>query len=463
MNDIRISGRRPGHKVSRRAIWGWYLFDWASQPYFTLILTFIFAQYFANSFAPTKADGQAWWGYAGAVAGFTIAILSPILGSMADASGPRKPWIFVFSLMLVGGCSVLWFAAPGRTDLTVWILAGFVIATIGTEFATVFTNAMMPDLVDEEELGRLSGNGWAMGYVGGLLSLAFVLLFMVVMGDGQKTMLGLDPIFGLDPATKEGDRAAGPLSAIWYAIFVIPLFLFTPDTKRKMSLGKGIGRGLDDLVATLRKLAKNGNALLYLIASMVYRDALAALFAFGGIYAGGMLGWKTFEIGIFGIVLLITGIFGSWLGGVLDVRYGAKRVVVWSLVLLLACGIGIISTTSDTIFFVVEVTPKAAGGGLFSSLPEQVFLALGALIGAAAGPVQASSRTLLVRIAPTEQVTQYFGLYALTGKVTSFIGPLTVGIATDWSDSQRIGLIPMLVLFGLGLVLLFGVKPQRAE
>jgi len=450
-------------RVGRAGIAGWLMFDWASQPFYTLITTFVFAPYFASAVAPTPELGQAWWGYATGIAGLTIAILSPILGSMADATGPRKPWIFLFSIMLVGGSAALWMAMPGASDMVFWVLVAFAIATIGAEFAIVFTNAMMPDLVDEDRLGRLSGNGWAIGYIGGLISLILVLGFMAGNPETGKTLLGADPWFGLDPAEREGDRIAGPLSAVWYVIFVIPLFLFTPDTPRKRTVGSAVSHGFKDLKATLKSLPDDKNVLMYLIASMFYRDALIALFAFGGIYAAGVLGWSLIQIGIFGILLSITGTFGAWLGGMLDDRFGAKNVILWVLVILLLCCVGVVSTSREHVFFFVEAAPRMPGDAMFSSLPELVYLALGGVIGAAAGPMQAASRTLLIKLAPRERMTQYFGLYALTGKVTSFIGPFSVAIATDLSGSQRIGMTPMLVLFAIGLVLLTRVHVARPE
>ena len=459
--DAGTAGRKEP-KVGPAGIAGWLLFDWASQPFWTLITTFVFAPYFAAAVAPTPELGQAWWGYATGFAGLFIAFMSPILGSIADATGPRKPWIILFSLMLVAGSSTLWIAAPGATDTVIWVLVAFAIATIGAEFGIVFTNAMMPDLVDEDRLGRLSGNGWAIGYVGGLVALIAVLGLMSASPETGKTLPGLDPIFGLDAEAREGDRISGPFSALWYVIFVIPLFLFTPDTPRKRSIASAVGHGFSDLKATLISLFDHSNVLVFLIARMFYQDALVALFAFGGIYAAGVLGWSIIEVGIFGILLSITGTFGSWIGGLLDDRLGPKTVVSWSLGLLLLCCIGVVSTSRDQIFFLIDVAPRAAGDPMFSAAPDIVYLILGGLIGAGAGPMQAASRTLLVKLAPRDRMTQYFGLYALTGKVTSFVGPLSVGIVTQLSNSQRIGIIPMIALFGIGLVLLTRVRVERA-
>lgn len=451
-----------GRRAPRRAIGAWLMFDWATQPYFTLLTTFVFAPYFAAQIADTPVAGQALWGYATGAAGLTIALLSPVLGAIADAGGPRKPWIAVFSLLLIVGTASLWFAAPGAEYAVVIALAGFAVAAIGAEFATVFTNAMMPDLVEESRLGRLSGTGWAVGYVGGLVSLVLVLGFLVANPESGTTLIGAMPIFGLDPASFEGDRASGPFTALWYAIFALPLFMLMPDRDRRRKLKDAIRAGVAELRTTLMAVRRHTNVVRYLLAHMIYADGLVALFAFGGIYAAGTFGWTSFELGLFGILLTITGTIGALIGGRLDDRFGAKKVIAGALGLLTLVSIAIISIDTNHVGFLIEVRPIEIGGGLFASTGERVYLALGGLIGALAGPLQASSRSLMVRISPTEQITEYFGLYALTGKVTSFVGPLAVGVVTALSQSQRIGIATLIVFFIVGAVVLIGVKPARS-
>jgi UMF1 family MFS transporter len=440
----------------------WLMFDWAAQPHFTLITTFVFAPYFAARVAETPVAGQALWGYATAVGGLAIALFSPILGAIADAGGPRKPWIAAFSLFLIAGAASLWFVEPGAEGAIAIALVGFALATIGAEFATVFTNAMMSDLVDESRLGRLSGTGWAIGYAGGLLSLILVLGFLVANPDSGRTLLGIAPILGLDPENFDGDRASGPFTALWYAIFVLPLFLFTPDNERRLRLRLAARVGIGKLRKTILSLRRHSNVALYLLSHMIYADGLVALFAFGGIYAAGTFGWTSFELGLFGILLTITGTIGAVIGGRLDDRYGPKRVIAVALLLLILTSIAILSVDPTHIGFVVEVAPATEGDGLFASTGEKVYLALGALIGALAGPLQSASRSLMARIAPAGRATEFFGLYALSGKVTSFAGPLAVGVLTAISASQRVGISVLVVFFAVGGVLLVGVRPQRS-
>jgi UMF1 family MFS transporter len=442
----------------RRGIWGWMLFDWAQQPFHTLIITFVFAPYFAAAVAPDPARGQELWGYATGAGGLLIALCSPVLGAIADASGPRKPWILLFSVLGVIGCWMLWYALPASPNIGLVMLA-VAVALIGMEFAAVFNNAMMPNLVPRSELGRLSGSAWGLGYVGGIISLVIVLGLLSAPPSTGKTLLGLDPLFGFDPVAHEGDRAAGPFTAIWYVIFVLPMFLFTPDVKRRESRKGAVREGLAHLGRTLRGLPSDRSYFGFLLSSMFYRDALNALYAFGGIYAAGVLGWSIIQIGIFGILANLTGAVGAWLGGRADQAWGPKPVVSVSIVVLVLCSILVISTTKTDVLFVT-----VAGSGAQSSLPDLVFYVAGALIGAAGGSIQAASRTLLVDQVARERVTEAFGLYALSGKATTFIGPLAIAFATAFFasealglspvDAQRLGVTPIVVLFVLGLVLL---------
>lgn len=458
MSATTQSRRAPGFA----GLAGWVLYDWAAQPFYTQITVFVFAPYFATRLATSPVEGQAYWGYATAAAGLVIALCSPFLGAIADAAGRRKPWIFFFSIFLVLSSWALWYAAPGVDNAVAIALLAFAIGTISVEFATVFTNAMMPGLVSPERLGRLSGIGWATGYVGGLVSLIIALGLFATNPATGKTLFGLTPLFGLDPATFEGDRASGPLTAVWYAIFVIPLFLFTPDIPKKMNLGRAVRVGLADTFTTIRSLPSHGAIGRYLAANLVYTDGLIALFAFGGIYAASVFGWGAIELGLFGMLLTATGTVGALIGGSLDDRLGPKPVIVTSLVLMILSCFAIVSTDATHLLFVVPVDAPVPGDGLFASVGEKWYLVLGGIIGAVAGPLQSASRTLMARITPPDKMTQFFGLYALSGKVTSFFGPLVVGILTQVSQSQRIGFSAIILFFLVGALLLIRVAaPPR--
>lgn len=459
---VAASSALPKTWPPRRAVAAWIFFDWSTQPFFTLITTFVFAPFFASALAGDPAEGQALWGYATGFAGLCIALVSPLLGGVADRTGPRKPWIAAFGGLLVLGSAMLWFAVPGSNLAVPIALAGFIVATIGAEFATTFNNAMMTRLVPPERLGWLSGTGWAVGYLGGLVSLALTLGLLAADPHTGKTLAGIAPILGLDAAAREGDRFSGPLTAIWFLVFVAPMFLITPDSpKTGMGLREAAQGGVGRLKATLAELPSLPSLGRFLLANMIYQDALVALFAFGGIYAAGVFGWQTIELGVFGILLTVTGTLGAWLGGKLDDAIGGKPVVLGAIACLLFACVGILSLGPDHVFFVVAADPPVPGDGLFASLPEKIYLGLGLLIGLVAGPMQAASRSLMARLAPEGRIGEFFGLFALSGKVTSFMGPTLVALATSVFASQRAGLAVLIVFFLAGGVLLAGVTVTR--
>ena len=462
-----------------RARASWMLFDWATQPYYTLVQTFLFAPYFANAVAENAACGtlikegsekaacgQSLWGYAAAAAGLLIAIISPFLGAMADGRGPRKPWIAALSMIFLAGLAALWTATPGASTGTIAIvLAGFIAATLAAELMSVFSNSIMTGLVPKDELGRLSGTGWAVGYFGGLASLALVAGFLVPLPGEAKTLLGLDPLLHLDTAQRQGDRMTGPFAALWYVVFIIPFFLFVPDRRIAAATTPVEHRSAGaELWNTLKSLPSMPSLLIFLIARMLYTDGLTAIFTFGGIYGASVFGWGPLELGIFGIVLTLVGAFGALIGGRLDDKLGPKTVIITALLILLIGAIGILSVDATHIFYTTDVAAKAAGSKPFSSPGEQTFLAFAIIVGLVAAPVQAASRSLLARLAPAEKMTQFFGLFAFSGKVTAFLAPFLVAFVTQHSGSQRIGMAAVLAFLIIGgLMMLFvRVSPRKA-
>src|SRR6202140_1564762 len=255
VSDPRIAGIQQTYPP-RSAVISWIFFAWAAEPFFTLITTFVFAPYFATHVAADPASGQSLWGFATAAAGLMIALMSPVLGAMADASGRRKPWIAAFGAMLVIGSSLMWFGKPGVFSVIPPLLLAYAIATVGVEFAPVFANSMMPTLVPPDKIGRLSGTGWATGYVGGILSLILVLGFLAASPETGRTLFGRMPLFGLDPISHQGDRITGPLTGIWFVVFVLPMFLLTPDYPARRRIGEALRAGLTDLRRTLAELQK---------------------------------------------------------------------------------------------------------------------------------------------------------------------------------------------------------------
>ena len=457
-----VTRSAPGH-TGWPGLFGWVMFDWAAQPFYTLILTFLFAPYFASAFIGDAARGQEIWAYATAATGFIVAFASPVVGAIADASGRRKPWIAVSSLILVAAMSVLWVAEPGKTSMLVPVVAAIITAGVAAEIATVFTNAMMPGLVPPQQLGRLSGYGWATGYTGGLVSLVLTAGFLVADGETGKTMLGLSPAIELDTLAREGERLIGPFCAVWYAVFILPLFIFTPDHvpgPRAKGLASATRQGIAQLRESLLHLRQYSNIIRFLLARMLYADGLGAIFAFGGLYAAGQFGWGATELGMFGVILTLAASAGAMLGGPLDDRIGARPVIMIGLAgLIIACA-GVLSVDASHIFYGIPVEPASTSQGLFASTGEKVYLLFSIGIGLVAGPVQAASRSLLARLAPPEMMTEFFGLFAFSGKVTAFAAPLLVGIVTGITGDQRLGIASIAIFIVGGFLLLLTVSEE---
>ncbi|GGH28293.1 MFS transporter, UMF1 family [Cribrihabitans marinus] len=445
---------------ARKRIWGWWFFDWASQPYHTLLVTFIFGPYFAGVaaqyFASTgmepqaaAASAQSAWARCLAITGLIIAFGAPLLGAMADVTGRRMPWIFGFSVMYAAGSAALWFTMPDGSNM--WLmLSAFGLGFVGAEYALVFINSQLPDLGDRNEVGAISGTGFAFGYFGGLVSLAIMLLLFVEQPSG-KTLIGLDPALGLDAGRMEGTRFVGPFTAAWFVLFMTPYFLWVRDDQNATRHGS-FGTALRLLGKSVANLRHRGSLSAYLGSSMFYRDALNGLYGFGGVYARLVLEWDLIRIGIFGIVSVLASAVFAYLGGKLDKRIGPKPVIVLAIWVLIAVCTTIVSMDREQVFGIALATG--------STLPDTLFFVCGVLIGGMGGILQSSSRSLMVRhtdpIAPTES----FGLYGLSGRATAFVAPALIDLATNLTGSARLGVSPIVLLFILGLFLLYWVRPE---
>lgn len=420
-----------GKRSSRLGLAAWALYDLANSAFPTVIVTFVFAAYFAKSVAPNETAGTELWGWAMAISGVSVALLAPIFGAIADRGGPRKPWLGGFTLICLVSGAGLWFVTPDQSSIALaLILAG--LANAAFEFGQVFYNSMLPDLAAPEKIGRISGWCWGLGYVGGLLCLG-ITLFVFIQ---PKTAL-----FGLDKETQEQVRIVGPFVALWFLVFAWPLFVFTPDRPKKAKApGNAVVESLKELRHTLGDLKHRPWIIRFLIARLLYIDGLATLFAFGGLYAAGTFGMSVEDILAFGVLLNVTAGLGAFVFGWIDDRFGAKPTIEVSLVCMIVIG---------TALLLVE-------GAIW-------FWILGAAIGIFVGPVQASSRSLMARLAPAEQMTQMFGLFALSGKVTAFIGPAFVAGLTAISGSQRLGMSIIIVLFAVGLLVLRPLKVRSSD
>ena len=408
----------------------WALFDWAGQAFHTLIVTFVFAVYFSQAIVGDEVRGQELWAMANAISGLAVAFLAPVIGAIADAGGPRKYWLLGFSTMAAISSAMLWWAEP-NTAFIVWSMFWFSMAAIAFAFCEVFANSMLPDIAPADRIGRWSGWGWGMGYAGGLISIALALVFFV----NAET-----PLLGLDKSSAEHVRMVGPFAAVWLIVFSVPLFLWTPDrTKIVMGVRTQIKAGLTELWNTIHKVRTHTNTVKFLIARMLYADGLATVFAVGGIYAAGVFGMGLPEVLLFGIVLNLTAGAGAFTFGWIDDYLGPKRTILIALTGLFVTATGALIVTQVAWFWF-----------------------FGAALGVFVGPAQAASRSMMSRLSPPTQRTEFFGLYALTGKATAFLGPTLVAALTAATQSQRLGLSVLLVFIAAGAVLLLTVREPAA-
>lgn len=447
---------------AKKRIWGWFFFDWASQPYNTLILTFIFGPYFAAivtnyymglGLEETAADARAQsiWSLGLSVTGLIVAFSAPVLGAFADNAGRRMPWIWFFSALYVIGAFALWWAYPDARNFW-WILIFFGIGFVGMEFCTIFTNSLLPDLGTDEEIGAISGSGFAFGYWGGIVGL-FIMLLLFAENETGKTLIGLDPLFGLDAGEREGTRFVGPFSAVWYIVFMAVFFYWVREPRHRRQVTRmTVGAALIELWHTLKSLRQRTSLAAYLGSSLFYRDALNGLYGFGGVYATLVLNWSITQVGVFGIVGGLSAAVFSWVGGRFDKKYGPKPVIIFCIVMLIVVCTIVVGMTREFLFGI----PLPEG----SALPDTIFYVCGAIIGAAGGALQAASRSMMVRQGNKERMTEAFGLYALSGKATAFLAPGLIGIATTITQSPRLGVSPLVGLFILGLILLVWVHPE---
>jgi len=413
----------------KKGLIAWCVYDWANSAFPTVITTFVFAAYFTKGVAADAIAGTSQWGYALSLSGLAIAVAAPVLGAVADRSGRRKPWIALFTLLAAGASLLLWQVRPDPA-FAVTALVLVALANFGFEMGMVFYNAMLPGLAPQARIGRWSGWGWGLGYAGGLVCLGLVLVGFV---QAQR------PWFGLDSEAAEHLRATGPFVAVWMVVFALPLFIFTPDrAPTPAPFLANVKAGIGTLVATFRELRRYRDAAWFLLARMIYTDGLNTLFAFGGIYAAGTFGMSFEELIIFGIAMNVTAGLGAAAFAWADDKLGAKWTIRIALVCLIVLGVIVLVVESKTLFWIFGV-------------PLGLFV----------GPAQSASRSMMARLAPEGMRTEFFGLYALSGKATAFLGPALLALITDMFHSQRAGMATIVGFFVIGLVLLRFVPDKR--
>ena len=399
----------------------YYLFDWANSPYSTIIITFIFSSYFVNVIAENEVQGTSLWGWTIALSGLFIALLSPVFGILADTHKKLSKLIIILSTVIVCfGSFLLWFSMPSVNFIIYTLIIIFVTNTF-FEFSQVFYNSKLLDFKSKLSLGKFSGIAWGTGYIGGITCLLLVLTLLI---------LPENSLLNLNKDKYEHVRFCGIIVCFWYLLFSMP-FLINYEhqnvVKKKLSLVK--------LFKLLLKTIKEKDKFNFLVARMFYTDGLITLFSFGGIYASGVFNFTFYEIIYFGIALNISAALGSFLLGYLEDIMGIKKILTISLIGLISLAFLILIIDSKLLFWI-----------------------LGISLGFFIGSIQSSSRTALITVSGKKNLNQMFGLYAVSGKVTNFLGPMLVASFTLYFESQRAGMASILIFLIIGLVLLRRTK-----
>lgn len=445
--------------------------EFARNPYLSLILIFVFPPYFANVVVGDAVRGQEMWGLSNTVVSMLIGALAPFLGAMSDRQGRRKTWLAgIFGMMIVA-CFALWYAMPGAQSglsvpvilvLTASLLGGFLISE-------VFHNSMLPSIAPTERIGSLSGLGLSLNNTGSLLVLLLMLLGVALPASGMVDWAFLpdQPLFGLDPELQEHNRIAGPIAGAWLLIFIVPFMLWTPDRPSNgISVRQAVSEGIAQVVQTIRHARQVSNVGIYLLARMFYNDGKVAIIAYSGIYAAGTFKWELIEMLLFGIILTPFSIMGGVLGGWLDSRFGSRTAIRITICVTLLATLGAVSCASDRIFLIpfdVATEGNFWSFPYFQTLPELVYLGLYMVLGCFITAAFATSRSMMARIAPVSMMSQFFGLYALSGSATAFLGHGMVTLFTALFDSQSIGLGSAVILLAIGLALMHWVREERAQ
>jgi len=445
----------------------WTLFEFARNPYVSLVYIFVFAPYFTNTVVGDPIKGQELWSFVNTIQAFVVGAAAPILGAIADRAGPRKPWIAAVTVLMVPACCALWYAMPGaHGGLSITVIAVLLVTLAACfDIGSVFHSAMLASIARPERIGWLSGVCLGVGNISTMIALIVMLFFVAMPASGVHLPFIPDkPIFGLDPAAYEHSRVAGPVAGLWLAVFALPLFFFTPDRRsRGMKASVAVREGFEQLWTTLRVARTMKNIGLFLLARMFYNDGLGAILAYSGIYASTAFHWDLTALLLFAVVLTPFSVSSGFVAGWLDNLVGSKRAIIIGIALAILGMIGTVSITPHSIFFM----PYTGGVPLwsfpyFQTWPEIVYVAMYAVLAIAVGIGFSCSRAMMARLAPLSMMSQFFGILALSGTATAFLGHGLVSLATALSQSQRVGFAAVILLLAAGFVPMFWVREERA-
>ena len=405
-----------------KKVFNFALYDFANSAFTTIIITFIFATYFAKQIAPNPILGQSYWGWTIGITGLLVALIGPLIGSFADKKNCTEFFIKLFTIICIILTSFLWFAKPSEKYLLYTLLV-VASANFFYELSLIFYNSILKRISNSNNLGKSSGFSFALGYIGGILIL---IICIKVFIDNEVLP------FGLSKENSENIRATSIVVALWYLIFSIP-FLF--------SLKKKIKNKIERSSNNIKKI-KNlfwdkglNNLGKFLIARMLYADGLNAIIIMGGIFAVGVFNLEIKDLLVLSVLMNITAFIGAIIGGYANDKFSSKSVIIFSL-------LGLIFSSAIILFIKTKI----------------FFLIFASINGFFIGPIQSASRVFITKSIDENNQASGFGLFALSGKLTSFIGPLLVSTLTYISNSQRIGFSAAIILLLIGLLILLKVK-----
>ena len=431
-----------GLRATTRAQWSWALADWAREPFFSIVLSLIFPPFFVSTVVADPIRGTVLWGYGISAASAALVFLSPLAGAAADSTGRRKPWIMVCMAGVAGGMTSLWWATSGPGYI-IWALASVAVTQLAVELSRIFTDSMVLRVASQEGVGRLSGLAVSLGFTASLIYLGAVI---IAAGTGVST----------DEVSTTVQRGATVLCGLWLVVFMLPLLIYCPDypteARSWLETSRESWRRLKN---SLRDVVRIPGVGRFLLARMAYWDGMMGLFSFIAILASSRLQWRAAEISIFGLLGLLVSSGSGLVAGWLDRRYGSKRV--------LAVGIGLMLVVACLMLLVMpdDGTPAAAEE-LFRSAHDRLFLALAVVASGCVGIILASSRTMMVGLSPPDRLGEFFGLYVMVGRASSFAAPLLVATTTALLDDQMAGVFGVAITFLLlGLLLLARVPTQH--
>ncbi|MEO1936180.1 MAG: MFS transporter [Myxococcales bacterium] len=430
----------------------WALADCAREPIISLVASFIFAPYFVTVLVGDAVRGQALWGIAIGIPSLILALGGPTFGAVADQLGRRKPWIAPLVVLGTIGCCGLWFSEPGQSGVVELSMVLVMVGLVCTDGSLIFTNAMLPNIAEPSQIGRLSGLSWGISFLAGVFTLGLFL-----------GLDGLTASLDLDPESHLIERLSGVLSGLWFGVFMLPLLLFTPDaptTGKRMN--EAIRNGLENLVSTFRDLKHYRNIAFALGSGMGLASAVIAFYSFTGLYASGLFGWDITATTYFGIANVLGAAFFAFGSGILDDRLGPRRVLL-AAALLSVIVTSMMAAVTPTSFGPILFESSQVETGFPTSPSEIIYLVLGFFQSGMLGVILTSGRSLMSRIAPLEKMTEFFGLSALFGRSAAFVAPILISWATIYFGSQRAGLFGVVILlYGVGFIFMLYVQEERA-